>query len=192
MTNFLAVWQSIDQLARKFENFATPRPPAAHPCLHQVIRILHIDRGWCWDLMPESCVTKKGKDSNVTSRLIGECESGSQSGSNTLLCLIVGGHIALFEIFYPQNVLLLPLILAKCGHHQYQQNCSCPFDLIIQQSTHHQALHNPFRWNTVYHSIQFLLNTIWWDHQLLYFLQDCCNFPIRSFYYLPPLHSMKL
>ena len=26
-------------------------------------------------------------------------------------------------------------------------------------------------WNTVYHSIQFSLNTIWWDRKLLYFLQ---------------------
>ena len=41
------------------------------------------------------------------------------------------------------------------------------------------------RWNTVYHSIQSSLNTIWWDHKLFYFLQVYGNFPGGSFYHLP-------
>ena len=43
------------------------------------------------------------------------------------------------------------------------------------------------RWNTVYHSIKFSLNTFWWDHQLFCFFQGCCGFPSRSFYYHPSI-----
>ena len=40
-------------------------------------------------------------------------------------------------------------------------------------------------WKTVYYSIQISLNTIWWDYQLFYFLQVCCNIPGRLCYYHP-------
>ena len=68
-------------------------------------------------------------------------------------------------------------ILAKCGRYHYQQ--------IVMSQLSIKNLTALARWNTVYHSIPLSLNTIWRDHQLFYFLQGCCNFPGRSFYYHP-------
>ena len=63
----------------------------------------------------------------------------------TLLCLIEGSYMALFEISHLSwdFIMTPPPILAKCGHHHYQQNFHCRFHLIIHESTLHQALHNP-------------------------------------------------
>ena len=76
-------------------------------------------------------------------------------------------------------------ILAKCGHYHYQPNLTVIFIplLISQRSIKHFT--SLVRWNTVYRSIEFSLNTIWWDHQLFYFHQGSCNFPGRFFYYHP-------
>ena len=91
------------------------------------------------------------------------------------------------KFFTPHSILLrTPPHFSKMWESSLSAKFLLPFFISLfmsQLSIKHITTHS--RWSTVYHSIQFSLNNIWWDHQLFYFLQGCCDFPGRSFCYHP-------
>ena len=105
----------------------------------------------------------------------------------TLLSLIVGGHIALLTIIHPSwHFIVTTPNFSKIWPLSLSAKLSV---IIIPLSMNQLSIFTTLvRWNTVYHSIQFSFSSTCWDHQLFYFLQGCCDFPGRSFYY----HSSTL
>ena len=107
---------------------------------------------------------------------------------DALSCLIIGGHIALSEIFHPSQHFMIPHF-SKIWASSLSENFHCHFNPIIHESTLHKALHNLFRWNTVYHSIQFSLSTLWCNHQLSTSFSVVAILPIGHSITTPPRYE---
>ena len=105
-----------------------------------------------------SCRFPKALDvSNAPMLQMRQSKQSTQLPSNWIpysFALIVGegGHIAT-----QQHFKLISLHFSKMWASSLSENFPCHFHRNIHESTAHQALQNPVRWNTVYHSIQFSL-----------------------------------